>query len=72
LKGTGFTGCGKTPQGHQIRQLCNKGTALAGPKSSKINVGLQPLLISPDHKRLFPQPLQAVLEINKNRAGFTP
>jgi hypothetical protein len=27
-----FTGCGKTPPGHQIRQLCNKGTASAGPQ----------------------------------------
>ena len=32
--------------------LCNKGTTLVGPKCGKIGVGLQPLLISPDHKCL--------------------
>jgi hypothetical protein len=42
LKGTGFTGCGKTHPGKEAQRLCNKGTALAGPQNAKRKLGFSP------------------------------
>jgi hypothetical protein len=62
LKDTGFTGCGKTHIEANLRGFCNKGTALAGPKTqSNQHRALAPegyFFHSLSKSRLFQQAVQ--------------